>query len=135
MATIGDAIRSAIPGRQRSIDRPLSLEDASFVIDNQRRRLVVDILDESESPRVTLGKLAEAIASTECEKPPAQLDGDERKRVYVALYQTHLDKLDEIDVVAFDKDRATVSRGPAFDHGQRVLEAVREECESNGGGT
>ncbi|MFB6166124.1 MAG: hypothetical protein ABEJ31_13265 [Haloarculaceae archaeon] len=32
--------------------------------------------------------------------------------MYIALYQSHLDKLDEFDVVAYDDDRGTIERGP-----------------------
>ena len=49
-----------------------------------------------------LGDVAEAIAAIESGKPVRELDSQERKRVYVGLYQVHLTKLDEVGAVAYD---------------------------------
>jgi hypothetical protein len=61
----------------------------------------------------TLSDVAERIAAWENDKERADLRSDERKRTYVGLYQCHLPKLDDADVVAFDKHRGDVRLGPA----------------------
>ncbi|MFB6358651.1 MAG: hypothetical protein ABEJ96_06540, partial [Thiohalorhabdaceae bacterium] len=58
-----------------------------------------------DARRAELGDLAEHIASIENDKPEVALSSTERKRVYVALYQCHLPKMDDIGVIDFDEDR------------------------------
>ena len=90
------------------------------VLSNQRRRQVLRyLLDESDE--TTLGDLAEHIASIENDKPERALTSTERKRVYICLYQCHLPKLDDADVIEFDQARKTVR--PA-EHTAEVLRVL-----------
>jgi len=75
--------------------------------------MVIDILEDVDSP-VSIGDLAERIASNETDKAIGQLTSSERKRVYTALYQAHLPKLDDANVIDFDKHRGKVSPGDSF---------------------
>ncbi|RQG93762.1 DUF7344 domain-containing protein [Natrarchaeobius oligotrophus] len=118
---------------QRPQPSPLTVDEASSAIENERRRLIVDVVSRIDD-RITIRKLSEIVASAELEKPAGQLTSKERKRVYVALYQTHLPKLDDVDVIDYDQDRGVVEEGDAFGHALRILESVRAECDSNGGG-
>lgn len=63
------------------------------VLANERRRLVIHALAEAEGEPIALGDLAEAIAAAENDCPPAQLTTQQRKRVYVGLYQTHMEQI------------------------------------------
>ena len=102
------------------------IDDVISSIDNSRRRRVIDYL--ANDPFATIGDLSEHIAVQENDVDDAsQLCSDQRKRVYVGLYQTHLDRLDELDVVDFEKARGTIERGDRFDTAERVLEAIRRE--------
>lgn len=109
---------------------PLELEkDLVFeLLKNHRRRSVLKHLrDHGETP---LGDLAEAIAAEENETTVADLSADERKRVYIGLYQTHLPKMDGAGVVNYDQNRGLVSSGPAIDQLLRYIEAGADEDES-----
>ena len=70
---------------------------------------------EAEDGETTLSDLAERIGGIENDKRPSALDAQERKRVYVGLYQCHLPRMDDADAIEFDKDRGTVERGPMAD--------------------
>lgn len=56
----------------------------------------------------TTDELAEAIAAMENDVPPEELTSEQRKRVYVSLYQSHLLKLDELNIIDYDVEEGTV---------------------------
>lgn len=88
----------------------ISLSTLAELLSNKRRRRVVEALRDQEEVR--LGDLAERIAELEeGEEPKAQA----RKRVYIALHQSHLPKMDTNDVVDYDVDGKVVSRGSEYD--------------------
>ncbi|ESS10477.1 MAG: hypothetical protein A07HR60_02492, partial [uncultured archaeon A07HR60] len=72
-------------------------QDVFTLLSNERRRGVVRALQELEPP-VDLGDLAEWIAARENEKTVPELTSEERRRVYSALQQRHLDHLEEADI-------------------------------------
>jgi len=74
---------------------------------NERRRNTLVYLTESENP-TTLSNVAEHIASLETGKPVRALSSSERKRVYVGLYQCHLPKMDDADVIDYNQSRGTI---------------------------
>ena len=78
------------------------------LLKNRRRREVLAYLLEAEET-VTLGELAEQIAAWENDTEVNALSSDQRKRVYVALYQTHLPKMDDAGIVEYDQDRGLIS--------------------------
>lgn len=110
-------------------DRALSLDVSFDVLKNARRRHVLRLLATAEEP-TTLGELAERIAARENDKPRARLDAQERKRVYVGLYQCHLPRMDDAGVVAFDEDRGTVAAGPHADELYGYLRAATADDRS-----
>jgi hypothetical protein len=89
---------------------PLTKDIIFELLKNQRRRYVLRYLADDPGP-VRLRDLAERIAAWENDKPIGAIDSDERKRVYVGLYQSHLTKMDEAGVVAFNQDRGLVALG------------------------
>jgi len=84
-----------------------AVDDMFDVLSNHRRRRVLTYLESNETAAV--GELAEHIASIENKKPVSALSSQERKRVYIALYQSHLSKMAAAGVVDYDKNRGTVS--------------------------
>jgi hypothetical protein len=75
------------------------------ILRNDRRRRVLEQLQRRFAP-LSLRELSERIAERETgESPPPR---NVRESVYNSLHQTHLPKLDDLDVVAYDKDRKTV---------------------------
>jgi hypothetical protein len=87
--------------------RRLSKDVIFEVLKNRRRRDVLEYLQSTEGS-VTLSELAERIAAWENDIPMSALNSTQRKRVYVALYQTHLPKMDDVGVIEYDSDRGTV---------------------------
>ncbi|RLM64175.1 ArsR family transcriptional regulator [Halorubrum sp. Atlit-26R] len=104
----------------------LSLDVIFDILRNRRRRLVIEAI-EAEDGETTLSDLAERIGGIENDKSPSALDAQERKRVYVGLYQCHLPRMDDADAVEFDKDRGTVTRGPMADAYLSYLESDADE--------
>jgi len=81
---------------------PIDVADATVAITNSRRRHVLTILDDADRPH-DVGELAEAIAAIEQNKTTCELDAQDRKRVYIALIQVHLDTLNEIGAIAYNE--------------------------------
>lgn len=106
----GSAEASTEEGRPR----PLSLDVIFDVLRNRRRRLVIEAIEERDG-ETTLSDLAEHIGGIENDKSPSALNAQERKRVYVGLYQCHLPRMDDAGAIDFDKNRGTVVRGPQAD--------------------
>ncbi len=90
-------------------------EDELFdVLANQRRRFAVHLLKREADDSVAIGDMAEQIAAWENGIDTAEITGNERKRVYTALQQSHLPKMDDAGVVEFNKDRGVVEPTPAL---------------------
>ncbi|ELY48960.1 DUF7344 domain-containing protein [Natronolimnohabitans innermongolicus] len=89
-------------------EQRLSKDVIFELLKNRRRREVLAYLLESDDT-VTLGELAEQIAAWENDTEVSALSSDQRKRVYVALYQTHLPKMDDAGIVEYDQDRGLIS--------------------------
>lgn len=85
----------------------LSVDVIFEVLNNQRRRRVVQYLRTNEGP-ATLGAVAEYIAGLENNKDEKLITYAERKRVYVGLYQCHLPKMDDMGVVDFNRARGRI---------------------------
>lgn len=81
---------------------PTDVEEAIEAINNSRRRHVLCLLDEQDGAMST-GQLAEGIAAIEMDKQIPELTAQERKRVYISLYQGHLDTLDEVGAVNYNE--------------------------------
>ncbi|WP_336133566.1 DUF7344 domain-containing protein [Natronomonas amylolytica] len=88
----------------------LPLDQAFGILKNQRRRNVLEYLYEADGA-VSLSEVAEQIAAWENDKEVRQITSSERKRVYVGLYQCHLPKMDDVDVIAFNKPRGIIELG------------------------
>jgi hypothetical protein len=88
-------------------DTELSLSTTFELLKNRRRRETISYLLDHDG-QSTLSDLAEHIAALENGIEVVQLSSDQRKRVYIGLYQCHLPKLDKAGVIDFDKNRGTV---------------------------
>ena len=88
-------------------DRKPDLEEVEIhkVLSNERRQLTLKILGEAGG-EMSARELSERIAEIETgESPPPR---NIRQSAYVSLLQTHLPKLDELDVVEYDDGAKTV---------------------------
>lgn len=93
--------------REEATEEGISQGVVFDILKNERRRLVLEHLDEQDGS-VTLGELAERLAAVENEKPEAQVTSKERKRLYVGLYQCHLPRMDDADAIDFDSNRGSI---------------------------
>jgi hypothetical protein len=91
-----------------SSERSLSQDTVFDILSNPRRRYVLYYLRQEGGP-VQLTRLAEHVAAWENETEVESLDDQQRKRVYVSLYQTHVPKLADAGVVEYDKDQGSVA--------------------------
>lgn len=89
----------------------LSWADALFeAIANDRRRRA--LLFVNMQGKTSLAAVADYVASVEYDKPPEQLSAQERKRVYIALQQAHIGKLEEVGLVETERDGHRIFRTP-----------------------
>lgn len=105
---------------------PPSEETLYGVLSDKRRRYTVHFLKQRDEP-VAVRELAEQVAAWENEKAPAELSSQERKRVYIALYQSHLPTLDAEGIVEYDEDAKLVSLADGMTEIDMYLEVVPKE--------
>jgi hypothetical protein len=99
----------------------LAETDIHDVLRNDRRRLVLERLDDRDG-RQEVSDLAEHIAAIESgEDPPPR---NVRQSVYVSLHQTHLPKLDDLGIVDYDANAKTVRRAGHADDVAVYMEVV-----------
>jgi len=85
----------------------LSLDERFEILKNERRRIVLQYLKEVDET-VQLNDLADQVTAIENDTTVDAITSDERKRVYVGLYQFHLPKMAKMGVVDYNKDRGNV---------------------------
>lgn len=79
----------------------ISRDDLFDILSNHRRRYALHSLKQRDRA-VAVGDLAEEIAAWENGVSIAELTAADRKRVYTALQQFHLPKMDTTGIVEFD---------------------------------
>ena len=83
-------------------------QDVLFdILSSARRRYVLHVLNTKGEMELT--ELAEHVAARENDIEVEELTKQQRKRVYVSLYQTHVPKLRDAGLVAYDEDGQVVS--------------------------
>lgn len=91
----------------RSKRTALSHDVVFDILSSERRRRVLQyLLDVTD--RTTLRDLSRALAAWENDVSAQEVTSQQRKRVYTALKQFHLPKMDRADVIDYDDDRGTV---------------------------
>jgi len=101
-----------------------SHDDVFTILSNERRRHTVRAMQELSMP-IELGDLAEHVAAWELEKDVAAITSTERRRVYTSLQQTHLDKLEEAEII--ECDRKTIKPTERLEDLEFYLEVVPED--------
>lgn len=86
---------------------PLDQDTIFELLSNSRRRFVLHYLRHADPP-VDLGTLADELAAWENDVGIDELSNQQRKRVYVSLYQTHLEKLNETSVIDYESDEGVI---------------------------
>ena len=95
---------------ERTDRSDLSTNETFEILKNRRRRAVLKYLDDVGG-HATLDTIAEHVAAEENDIDTNQLSSQQRKRVYIGLYQVHLPKMDDLGIIEYDQDRGTVELG------------------------
>lgn len=92
---------SATVGSEKGEKEGLDEGTIHEILRNDRRRLALEALRDSDGV-ASVSDLAEVVAAREsgADPPPRNV----RQSVYVSLHQTHLPKLDSLDIVSYDSD-------------------------------
>jgi len=86
----------------------ISKDELFRILSSGRRRYIIYFLHR-EGEEMSLGDLATRIAAEENERTIEDVTDAERQRVYISLYQTHLPKLQEADIVEYDDEERLVT--------------------------
>lgn len=107
----------------------LQREDIFEVLSNRRRRYVLHYLKQHNSGGevASLSELASHVAAWENDVDVAQVTYDDRKSVQTSLYQLHLPKLAENNLIEYDKRAGEIRRTDFINDIEIYLEAVPEE--------
>lgn len=92
----------------------LPLDQVFEILKNKRRRETLHYLRDNDG-QATLSDLAEHIAAIENDTTVKLITSSQRKRVYVGLYQCHLPKMNDMDVIDFNQNRGTIEAGENMD--------------------
>jgi hypothetical protein len=79
------------------------------LLSSPRRRYVLYYLKEHEEGAVDLTELSEQVAAWENDIDVEELTSQQRKRVYVSLYQTHVPKMADAGVISYDQESGMVA--------------------------
>lgn len=101
----------------------LTINEAFHLLENERRRLVLELVDELGP--MQLDALADAVAA---------ITARDRKSTYVTLYQAHLPKLDEYDVIDREDRGHRICPGDHFEECLAFLDEAQQRFESDDGG-
>lgn len=99
----------------------LTKDELFHLLQNERRRLVLQYLAETEGP-VELREMSEQVTAWEYGIPVDQITSDQRQRIYTALYQYHLPKLADAGFITYNQSRGIVERTPLADQATPYLD-------------
>lgn len=109
----------------------LSKDDIFHVLQNGRRRRVLQYLADTDGS-IDMREVAEQVAAWEHDTTIQQLTSDQRQRVYIALYQSHLPKLADFGLITYNQSRGIVEQTPLADQATRYLEDPEDDKEQSG---
>jgi DNA-binding transcriptional ArsR family regulator len=89
-------------------DETLSRDQLFDILSSPRRRYVLYYLREQGDP-IELTALAEKLAAWQDNTALEDVSPQDRKRMYVSLYQTHIPKLEEAGLITYDPDSGEIS--------------------------
>ncbi|SEW23941.1 DUF7344 domain-containing protein [Natrinema salifodinae] len=120
-ATAIDDDADVDPNADTATEDALPADEIFHLLQNERRRLVLRYLSGTEET-VRMRDVAEQVAAWEHDTTVAELTSDQRQRVYIPLYQSHLPKLDKAGVIDYQQSRGLVERKPLADELDQYLE-------------
>lgn len=106
----------------------LSLDSALRLLSHTHRRALVDCLDEHDEP-IAVADAAADVAEMGTTASKHDLSTEDVDQVYVALYHTHVPKLRDDGIVAYDQNRETIR---LTERGQQLATVLRSLSEETG---
>ncbi len=103
---LGDRGRTDVQ-QDEDDDGRLSKDEMFHILQNERRRRVLEFISNCDGP-VEMRDVAEQVAAWEHDTTVQALTSDERQRVYIALYQSHLPKLDDVGLIDYNQSRGII---------------------------
>ena len=100
----------------------LSKSDIFGVLQNDRRRHVLEILHSKGSQSVR--SLSEEIARLESKTDEPKTNV--RKSIYISLLQTHIPKMENLNVITYDREKDTVKLLPTAQNFDIYMETVKK---------
>jgi len=101
----------------------LEADDVYHLLQNERRRSVLRYMKGVDGA-ARMRDVAEQVAAWEYDTTVEQLTSQERQRVYIALYQAHLPKLDKHGIIDYNQSRGIVEQKP---RAERLEQYIVEE--------
>jgi hypothetical protein len=98
----GETDPSSSDSESQDDDTSIDEDDMFDLLSNRRRRYTLHALTRADG-RMELGPLAEQVAAWENETSVDEVTSTQRKRVYTALQQSHLPRMDDMGALKFDK--------------------------------
>jgi DNA-binding transcriptional ArsR family regulator len=122
MSLKGTSISESLAPSENSSSLPR--DEVFEVLSNERRRCALHYLKQHDRRRVELRELVDHVTAWENDTSTAQIDSTERKRVYTALRQNHLPKLEEAGIIEYEHMRGEVELTDDAREVQMYLEFV-----------
>ncbi|PGF17882.1 hypothetical protein CP556_18410 [Natrinema sp. CBA1119] len=120
--TSGGASTASSDAAERSPTLPV--DDVFGILSNRRRRHTIAYLNENGSDPVPIRELAAFVAARENDTSVQDVTYKERKRVYTSLHQLHLEKMDDLGIVEYDRDRGLIERTETTERFGTYLDSV-----------
>lgn len=103
----------------------LKLETVAEILSNERRRYIIEILEDEEI--TTVKDMSERIAEKEVGGTP---HARERNSVYVTLIQNHVPMMYKKGIVEYDECRKLIRRGEQYESILKALNTLKEHTDA-----
>jgi len=103
------------------------LDELFAVLKNHRRRMIVRLLRDIAplTPREIAGYIG--VAESDAIHSLEHVEPDRRHAIYTTVYQSHIPKLTDADIVRYNTTEKTVAHGENFEVASKCLRCVDRE--------
>lgn len=105
-------------------ENALSVTELCAVLGHKRRQVAINEVAQSDDRVLPIKTLSRRVAASLYDCEPAQVGHTKYKRIYVSLYQTHLEQLADAGVFLVDDRTNEVQPGPSFQTAQQALDTL-----------
>lgn len=89
----------------------IEIEDFFYILDNARRRYLIEEMIDEDEEQYDVADITEAVTLRDFGE---QWTKDERKAVYVSLYQQHLPIMDDKNLIDYQQSEGVFEPGENF---------------------